>query len=99
MEYKITLENLELQHELREYILELEEEGKSPKTIINYRLWIQSFFKFLLLHPETAGVKKIQPAEYYQMFPEDENSPTKAEPTIYRITRPKLTATRFQKFL
>ncbi|MGL4569086.1 MAG: tyrosine-type recombinase/integrase [Fusobacteriaceae bacterium] len=106
MEYKITLENLELQHELREYILELEEEGKSPKTILNYRLWIQSFFKFLLLHPETSGIKKIQPAEYYEMFPletgeklENSHEKVKTEPTIYRITRPKLTATRFQKFL
>ncbi|MGL5964035.1 MAG: tyrosine-type recombinase/integrase [Fusobacteriaceae bacterium] len=103
MEYKITLENLELQKELGEYILELEEAGKSPKTILNYRLWIQSFFKFLLLHPEIAGIKKIQPTEYYEMFPLDTkgrgDGKIKAEPTIYEITRPKLTASRFQKFL
>lgn len=88
MEYKITLENLELQHELREYILELEEEGKSSKTILNYRLWIQSFFKFLLPHPETAGVKKIQPAEYYQMFPLETEGRLESSPKVSVKTEP-----------
>lgn len=112
MEYKITLEKLELQQELKEYILDLEETGKSPKTILNYKLWIEGFFKFITAHPEEAGVKKIQPAEYFQMFPLDVEEvkgsehlvgnsqfKVKAEPTIYKISRPKLTASRFQKFL
>lgn len=55
---KIECDNLDLISELNDFILFLEENRKSQKTISNYSSWINDFFKFIL------GNKKISACTY-----------------------------------
>lgn len=49
--------NLNLMEEMKSYLLDLEENGKSEKTILNYQSWITNFFNYILEDPEKAGGK------------------------------------------
>ena len=40
---------------MENYFLELEENGKSQKTILNYRGWIMNFINYILEDPKRAG--------------------------------------------
>ena len=80
---KIILDGLDLEEELDEYILELEESGKSYNTIKNYKIWIRSFIDYIKLFSEES--KSLE---------SDKN----IEKTV-EITRVKLTVTRYQKHL
>ena len=52
---KIYHNNLELLEEMESYLLDLEENGKSKKTILNYRGWIMNFLNYILEDPKRAG--------------------------------------------
>jgi site-specific recombinase XerD len=54
---KICHENLDLSEEMDNYLLDLEENGKSQKTILNYRGWIMNFLNYILEDPKKAGGK------------------------------------------
>ncbi|MGL6168902.1 MAG: site-specific integrase, partial [Fusobacteriaceae bacterium] len=44
---KIILDGLNIEEELKEYVLDLEEMGKSYNTIKNYKIWIESFINYV----------------------------------------------------
>ena len=52
---KIYHNNLDLLEEMENYLLDLEENGKSQKTILNYRGWIMNFLNYILEDPKKAG--------------------------------------------
>jgi integrase/recombinase XerD len=52
---KIYHNKLDLFEELEDYLLDLEENGKTQKTILNYRGWIMNFLNYILEDPKRAG--------------------------------------------
>lgn len=56
---RVFCEGLDLEEELKDYILFLEENRKSKKTILNYSLWIESFINFVRSKTKDAGGEVI----------------------------------------
>ncbi|MGL6168137.1 MAG: site-specific integrase, partial [Fusobacteriaceae bacterium] len=57
---KIILDGLNIEEELKEYVLDLEEMGKSYNTIKNYKIWIESFINYVKISNIANADKTIE---------------------------------------